>query len=147
MTLALGILVAIPTVIIAGPLFSRFAARWVDVPAPDRMLPQRASEELERRPGFGATLATVLLPVVLMLAKALVDIVVDDPAHTTQRVFDVVGSPLIALLAAVIVGFFTLGRTAGFTKDRLQQTVEKGPDAHRRHPADRGRGRRLQGRR
>ncbi|MBM7170315.1 gluconate transporter [Streptomyces sp. G44] len=124
-TLALGVLVAIPTVIIAGPLFSKYAARWVDVPAPEKMIPQRPSEELERRPGFGVTVATVLLPVVLMLAKALVDIVVDDPEATVQRVFDVVGSPLVALLAAVIVGMFTLGRAAGFTKDRLSATVEK----------------------
>ena len=54
-----------------------------------------------------------------MLAKALVDIVVDDPENHVQRVFDVIGSPLIALLAAVLVGMFTLGRAAGFTKDRL----------------------------
>ncbi|GGR13951.1 GntP family permease [Streptomyces aurantiogriseus] len=135
-TLALGVLVAIPTVVIAGPLFSRFAARWVDVPAPERMLSstggspqtpaQRPSEELEKRPAFGATLVTILLPVVLMLAKALVDIVIDDPENTVQRVFDVVGSPLIALLAAVIVGIFTLGRPAGFSKERISQLVEKG---------------------
>ena len=31
-TLALGVLIAIPTVAIAGPLFARYAARWVDVP-------------------------------------------------------------------------------------------------------------------
>ncbi len=125
-TLALGVLVAIPTVVIAGPVFSRFAARWVDVPAPERMIPQRPSQELERRPGFGATLATILLPVVLMLSKALVDIVVDDPTHTVQRVFDVVGSPLIALLAAVLVGIFTLARPAGFAKERISGLVEKG---------------------
>ncbi|MEV0207589.1 MULTISPECIES: GntP family permease [unclassified Streptomyces] len=125
-TLALGILVAIPTVIIAGPLFSKVAARWVDAPVPERMLPPRASEELEKRPGFGATLTTVLLPVVLMLLKALVDIVIDDPENLTQRVFDVIGNPLIALLAAVIVGMFTLGRAAGFTKERITDTVEKG---------------------
>ena len=125
-TLALGVLVAIPTVIIAGPLFSRYAARWVDVPAPDRMIPQRASEELERRPGFGPTLATILLPVVLMLSKALVDIVIDDPENLTQRVFDVIGSPMIALLASVLVGIFTLLRPAGFGKDRLSPLVEKG---------------------
>ncbi|MDX3227519.1 gluconate:H+ symporter [Streptomyces sp. ME19-01-6] len=123
-TLALGVLVALPTVVIAGPLFSRIAARWVDVTPPDRLIPARPSEELERRPGFGVTVATVLLPVVLMLGKALVDIVVDDPADGVQRVADVVGSPLIALLAAVIVGMFTLGRAAGFTKDRLASTVE-----------------------
>lgn len=123
-TLALGLLVAIPTVVVAGPLFSRFAARWVDVPVPDRMLPQRPSEELERRPGFGITLATVLLPVVLMLAKALVDIVVDDPGNMTQRVFDIVGSPMIALLAAVLAGIFTLGLPAGFGKERIARTVD-----------------------
>ncbi|MFI8071107.1 MULTISPECIES: GntP family permease [unclassified Streptomyces] len=125
-TLALGVLVAIPTVIVAGPLFSKVAARWVDVPAPDRMVPPRASEELETRPGFGATLATILLPVVLMLSKALVDIVIDDPDNAGQRVFDVVGSPLIALLASVLVGIFTLLRPAGFGKERLTPLVEKG---------------------
>ncbi|MEU5793040.1 gluconate:H+ symporter [Streptomyces sp. NPDC047813] len=125
-TLAFGILVAVPTVIVGGPLFSKVAARWVDVPAPERMLPQRPSQELTRRPSFAATLVTILLPVALMLLKALVDIVIDDPANTTQRAFDVIGAPLIALLAAVIVGFFTLGRSAGFSKERLQATVEKG---------------------
>ncbi|MFE9453244.1 gluconate:H+ symporter [Streptomyces sp. NPDC006739] len=125
-TLALGVLVAIPTVIIAGPLFSKVAARWADVPVPERMLGSRPSEDLERRPGFGATLATILLPVVLMLAKALVDIVVDDPTHLVQRVFDVVGSPLIALLVAVLVGIFTLARPAGFSKERISSAVDKG---------------------
>ncbi|WP_405852734.1 GntP family permease [Streptomyces sp. NBC_00090] len=129
-TLALGLVVAIPTVIIAGPLFSRYAARWVDIPAPENMLNSlegaaRPSEDLEKRPGFGATVATVLLPVVLMLVKALVDIVVDDPENGVQKVTDVIGSPLIALLAAVMVGMFTLGRAAGFTKERLSSTVEK----------------------
>ncbi|MFF4982048.1 GntP family permease [Streptomyces sp. NPDC001046] len=124
-TLALGVLVAIPTVIIAGPVFSRYAARWVDVPAPEKMIPQRASEELEKRPGFGATLFTVLLPVILMLAKALVDIVVDDPEQPVQRVFDVVGAPMIALLASVLVGIFTLLRPAGFSKERISPLVEK----------------------
>ncbi|MEU9010034.1 gluconate:H+ symporter [Streptomyces sp. NPDC048479] len=124
-TLALGLVVAIPTVIIAGPVFSRFAARWVDIPAPERMIPQRPSEDLDRRPGFIATVATVLLPVVLMLVKALVDIVVDNKESGVQRITDVIGSPLIALLAAVLVGMFTLGRAAGFTKERLSSTVEK----------------------
>ncbi|MER5963108.1 gluconate:H+ symporter [Streptomyces sp. NPDC002057] len=124
-TLALGLVVAVPTVIIAGPVFSRYAARWVDIPAPENMIPARPSEDLEKRPGFGVTVATVMLPVVLMLVKALVDIVVDDPENSVQKVTDVIGSPLIALLAAVIVALFTLGRAAGFTKERLSTTVEK----------------------
>ncbi|MBB5119649.1 gluconate transporter [Streptomyces eurocidicus] len=124
-TLALGVLVAVPTAVIAGPLFSRLAARWVDIAPPEKLIPQRPSEELERRPSFAVTVGTVLLPVVLMLAKALVDVVVDDPKNHVQRVADVVGSPLIALLAAVLVGLVTLGRAAGFGRDRLATTVEK----------------------
>ncbi len=125
-TLALGVVVAVPTVIIAGPLFSRYAARWVDIPAPERMIEQqRPSDAPEHRPRFGATVLTVLLPVALMLVKALVDIVVDDPENPVQRVTDVIGSPLIALLSAVLVGMVTLGRAAGFTKERISATVEK----------------------
>ncbi|PHQ49632.1 gluconate transporter [Streptomyces cinnamoneus] len=124
-TLALGVLVAVPTAVIAGPLFSRFAARWVDVAPPEKLIPQRPSEELERRPGFAVTVATVLLPVALMLVKALTDVVVDDPRDHVQRVADVIGSPLVALLTAVLVGMVTLGRAAGFRRDRLAGTVEK----------------------
>ncbi|MEU0687233.1 gluconate:H+ symporter [Streptomyces uncialis] len=125
LTLALGVLVSIPTVIIAGPVFAKYAARWVDVPVPEKMIQARPSEDLDKRPSFGATVFTVLLPVVLMLGSALVEIIIDDPANMVQRVFDVIGSPLMALLAAVIVGMFTLGRAAGFTKGRLSTTVEK----------------------
>ncbi|MET9700261.1 gluconate:H+ symporter [Streptomyces sp. NPDC006529] len=125
-TLALGVLVAIPTVIIAGPLFSRYAARWVDIQAPEQ-LTTAPSEPVDRahRPRFGATVATVLLPVALMLVKALVDIVVDDKTNGVQKVTDIIGAPMIALLAAVLVGMFTLGRAAGFTRARLSVTVEK----------------------
>lgn len=124
-TLAFGVLVGIPTLIISGPLFGRIAGNWVHVQPPEGIVPQRPSEDLERRPGFGVTVATVLLPVVLMLAKALTDIVIDDPGNSVQRVLDVVGSPMIALLVAVIAAMFTLGRAAGFTKGRITSTVEK----------------------
>ncbi|SCK27540.1 GntP family permease [Streptomyces sp. WMMB 322] len=123
-TLAFGVLVGIPTLVVSGPLFARFAARWVDVQPPEGIVPERPSEDLERRPKFAVTVATVLLPVVLMLAKALTDIVVGDPENTVQRVMDVAGSPLVALLSAVIVAMFTLGRAAGFTKGRITSTVE-----------------------
>jgi GntP family gluconate:H+ symporter len=79
-TLGLGVLVAVPTVAIAGPLFARHAARWVDVaPPPLFSADGDADEEPDgpvggggtitrtRRPTFAITVATVLLPVVLMM--------------------------------------------------------------------------------
>ncbi|SCK15268.1 gluconate:H+ symporter, GntP family [Streptomyces sp. WMMB 714] len=124
-TLAFGVLVGIPTLVISGPLFGRIAGRHVHVEPPEGIVPQRPSEDLERRPRFAVTVATVLLPVVLMLAKALADVVIADAADPVRRFMDVAGSPMIALLAAVIVAMFTLGRAAGFTAGRITSTVEK----------------------
>jgi gluconate:H+ symporter, GntP family len=122
-TLALGVLVAIPTVVVSGPLFAPFAARWVPVGAPDRF-EARDSEELQQRPSFPVTLATVLLPVVLMMGKALADIIEEDEDNLVRRVLDVLGTPMLALLIAVIVAIFTLGRGAGMDRDDITKSLE-----------------------
>lgn len=123
-TLGLGVLVAVPTLIIAGPLFGRLAARWVDVPARDLFAAADAEAPAphERRPAFGITIATVLLPVVLMLAKALADILATDGI----AVLDFLGTPLIALLIAVLVGMVTFGRGAGMDLRAVTRSVEQG---------------------
>jgi GntP family gluconate:H+ symporter len=121
--LAFGLLVAIPTLIIAGPLFGMLAARWVpDAVAPENLVPAQNEETDVRRPSFVATLCTVLLPVALMLAKALADILAGNGNHV-RHVLDFIGDPLVALLAAVLVGMFTLGRAAGFDRARLASTM------------------------
>jgi gluconate:H+ symporter, GntP family len=127
-TLALGVAVAIPTIIVAGPLFGKLAGRWVVVDAPDTFDADRFAEEGHeaRRPSFSVTLFSVLLPVVLMLGKALVDIFIDDKKQWFRQIFDILGTPLIALLLAVIVGMFTLGRGAGMTRDQLTKCIESG---------------------
>jgi len=126
-TLALGVLVAIPTIVLAGPLFGRLAGRWVVVDAPDTFAADRFDDDVElRRPSFGITLFTVLLPVVLMLGKALADILIDDKSQWLRQILDTLGTPLIALLLAVIVGMFTLGRGAGMTRNELTKCIESG---------------------
>ncbi|GAA1969726.1 gluconate:H+ symporter [Amycolatopsis minnesotensis] len=122
-TLALGLLVGIPALVVAGPLFGRLAAKMVpDAIPPERLIPETHSESGKQRPSFAATLSTVLLPVVLMLGKALSDILLGKE-NEVRRVLDFVGDPLVALLAAVLVGMVTLGRPAGFDRARLSSTV------------------------
>jgi len=80
-TLGLGVLVAIPTIAVAGPLFSSLAARWVPVGAPDLFVSEGhedgSSGIAPRKASFTSTLATVLLPAVLMMGQALLDIYLD----------------------------------------------------------------------
>ena len=121
-TLAFGLLVGIPTLVIAGPLFGKVAARLVpDAQPPERLIPERADPD-KPRPSFAATLTTVLLPVVLMLAKALSDILLAKESEA-RKILDFVGDPLIALLVAVLVGMVLLGRPAGLDRSRLSTVV------------------------
>ncbi|WP_372672175.1 GntT/GntP/DsdX family permease [Amycolatopsis kentuckyensis] len=121
-TLAFGLLVGIPTLVVAGPLFGKVAARLVpDATPPERLIPEHADTD-KPRPSFAATLTTVLLPVVLMLAKALSDILLGKE-NQARRILDFVGDPLIALLAAVLVGMVLLGRPAGLDRARLSTVV------------------------
>jgi GntP family gluconate:H+ symporter len=126
-TLALGLVVAVPTIIVAGPLFGSIAGRWVVIEPPTTFDTPHGEEaerdESMRRPSFAVTLATVLLPVVLMLGKAILDIVIDDPDNTVQQVGDVIGNPFVALLISVLVAMYTFGVRAGMDKQKLSDTV------------------------
>jgi GntP family gluconate:H+ symporter len=122
-TLALGILVAIPTVVICGPLFSILAAKWVPVDAPsvaggvDTTGTTARHPDVQRPPSFRVTLLTILFPVTLMLGKALADIVWTDAAHppVARSVLDFIGEPLVAFVLAVLLAMLTFGYAVGFT--------------------------------
>jgi gluconate:H+ symporter, GntP family len=123
-TLALGIVVAIPTVIICGPLFSILAAKWVPVGAPtqaggiDTTASATArSADVKRPPSFLVTLLTILFPVVLMLGKALADIVWTNTNNPplAQSFLDFIGEPLVAFTLAVLLAMITFGYAVGFS--------------------------------
>jgi GntP family gluconate:H+ symporter len=137
-TLALGVLVAIPTLVLAGPLFGKLAGRWVVLDVPDRFdsgsvsnaaaggpgTPAATETETRTRPSFGITIFSVLLPVALMMGKALVDIFIDDENNALRLTFDILGRPLMALLIAVVVGMFTLGAGSSMSRDQIVKCVE-----------------------
>lgn len=102
-TLALGVLVAIPTAAIAGPLFGGWLARRVQPTPPERLLDQYTTRGADRDgavPSVATTLAVILLPVALMLARTVVDVTTDKHAQA-HRIADFVGDPIIALCAAL----------------------------------------------
>ncbi|MFQ6172796.1 GntP family permease [Oryzobacter sp. R7] len=123
-TLGLGVLVALPTIAVSGPLFARFAGRWVDVPAPELFSTDlEHGEARAQRPSFGTTLFAVLTPVVLMMGKALADIFLTEE-NAVRTALDFLGTPLVALLIAVLVGMATLGRGAGMGMKELARSLE-----------------------
>jgi GntP family gluconate:H+ symporter len=130
-TMAYGILVAIPTVIIAGPLYGTWIGNRVHPTPPQHLVDQFAvdssdqddrSDEDARQPSFLVTLGTVLLPVVLMLGKALADVLLGSKS-TVRTWIDFIGDPLMALLISVIVAMFTFGYLRGFSRQKVNDLL------------------------
>ena len=130
-TLALGIVVAIPTVILCGPLLSILIARVVPVGVPayaggvDTTATASRHEDVKRPPSFAITLATILFPVVLMLSKALADIIWNGskPPPMTLTVLDFIGEPLVALTLAVLLAMVTFGYAVGLDGQKISARI------------------------
>ncbi|MGO4595253.1 GntP family permease [Leifsonia sp. 2TAF2] len=121
LTLAFGVIVAIPTIAIAGPLFSRLAAKWVPVGVPALFVPEEG--ETRRRPSFAAALVSILLPVVLMLGKAVADIASPTASPVWKVVLDFLGTPVIALTVAVLAGLLLLGVGGGMDRKAISTSL------------------------
>jgi len=82
-------------------------------------------EEVKRPPSFGITLATIVFPVVLMLSKALADIIWNGakPPPMTQTVLDFIGEPLVALTLAVLLAMVTFGYAVGLDGKKISSRI------------------------
>jgi GntP family gluconate:H+ symporter len=186
LTLLFGLICAVPTVIIAGPVFGNFIAKRVDVPVPDLLGRQRAAAEVvaggrsapggsapggsaaggsaaggsaaggsaaggsaaggsgpggwapgtedlrdngepevprqHRNPGFWPAVLTVLLPIVLMLARGIGELALDEGSGV-RKALDVLGNPPVALLLGVLLAMWTLGYRAGFDRRETSAVI------------------------
>lgn len=120
LTLGLGMLVAVPCVTVAGPLLGGLLAKWVPIPPPERFLGV-AHESGRRRPSFAVALIVVVLPVVLMLARTLAEVL--RAATPLRGLLDFVGTPLIALIITAVVAMILLGYRLGGSLAEVSKTV------------------------
>ncbi|VVD75483.1 GntP family permease [Pandoraea terrigena] len=119
-TIMYALIVGIPTAAIAGPLFAKLMARYV-VPNPDNPLLSQFVEKdraLNELPGFGITLFTILLPVLLMLIGSWADLFF-APKTFANEFLRLIGNSVMALLIATLVSFFTFGKRRGFNRDQI----------------------------
>jgi gluconate:H+ symporter, GntP family len=122
-TLAYGLIVAVPTIAICGPIFGRFASRWATADPPRELIERVASDtQHDNPPSFGLTLFTILLPVGLMLLRTAADLIYDE-GEKVRDWAEFIGDPIIALLIAVLVAMYTLGAARGFSTDKTRELL------------------------
>jgi gluconate:H+ symporter, GntP family len=83
------------------------------------------AEGVVRRPPFWAAILTMVLPVVLMLAKAIGDLTVDEDTGL-RNTLDFIGTPSVALLVGVLVAMVALGVASGMPKGRIHESLGSG---------------------
>lgn len=120
-TILYSILIGLPTAIIAGPLFGKFIGKRIAAEPSPELVEQFSSKGNRELPGFGITLFTILLPVLLMLIGSIAIIADPDQTAAFTRFTQFIGHEIIALLISVVFSFFSLGFARGFSKEDVSR--------------------------
>jgi GntP family gluconate:H+ symporter len=152
-TLIFGLIVAVPTLIIAGPLLAQLIYRLVPLDAgnagalpkdvrqgagaamprgeagePAQEAETAAADRAEpaaRRPAFAAAVFCMVLPVLLMLVKAIGDLEISS-GSSALKIVDFIGDPSVALLIAILVAMLALGQASGMPRREIHESLGAG---------------------
>jgi len=149
-TIAYAILVGLPTAALAGPIFASWIAPRIQLPAENPVAAQFTGGRggtggmvPHDTPGFGISLFTVLLPVILMLCASAADVALDS-GTTLRSALDFVGGPIVAFALGAAVFLLVAGVQATLHARSDPQVRKRLPRADRHDsPGDRRR-RRVQ---
>ena len=117
-----GFAVGFPTAMIAGPIFARLALKHVNPTPPPMPVVDRNDPSL-RLPGFGLTLFSIVLPVLLMLLSTVAELTL-SPTNGARQILMFIGNPTIALMTSVLFSLWSLGVRCGYTSPKLLKFTE-----------------------
>ncbi|RAU47347.1 MULTISPECIES: gluconate:H+ symporter [unclassified Pseudomonas] len=125
LTMLLGICIAVPAVILAGPLYGNWLSKRLHIEAPaelDELF--SAQSKVARQPSFSVSLLIILLPVILMLGSTLAKVAM-EPESNVALTLKFLGEPLVALGIAVLAATVCLGWANGISREQVGTTLRK----------------------
>lgn len=132
MVLLYGFIISIPTVIIAGPIFSfvlkKFAPQVFERNGDESAIGEIKEFAIEDTPKFGISVLTSLFPVILMsistIAMLFQDVygVEENVAFTTIQF---IGEPTTALLISVLIAVYTMGIARNIPMKQVMHSAEE----------------------
>ena len=109
LTLLYGLIIAIPTIVLAGPLFSTTVKRINSVPLETFQPAVLAESEL---PGAASSFLSALLPVILLIVTTTIPFIMAVPA-SIKPVIVFFSEPAVVMLVSLAVATVTLGLKKG----------------------------------
>ena len=117
LTLLYGTLLAIPAIILAGPVFAR-TLKNLDVQP--LAIFQPVLKPADQLPGAGISFLASLLPVFLLAVTTLVPMVYPLQGTLAMR-FRMLSEPSVVMMLALVFAIATLGRSTGMSMSRMMQ--------------------------
>ena len=105
-TLIYGIIVAIPAIIVSGPILSRAVSKINATPLQEFIISKPLNDN--ELPGFWTSFFSALLPVILITISTVAGFLLPED-NIIRKVLGYVGNPVIAMLVSVLFAVITLG--------------------------------------
>jgi Gnt-I system high-affinity gluconate transporter len=121
-TLIYGIIIAIPTIALAGPLFAKTLRKYN--PAPSNNILQIKSLPVIKLPGIGISLITALMPGILLALTAIILNWIPE-ATPIGKILEFIGDPNIAMLLSVLTAVYFLGIKRGNKIPAIMKQLEE----------------------
>jgi GntP family gluconate:H+ symporter len=125
-TILYSIIVGLPTALLAGVWFSKWAGKkWPEPPdaVAGNSITGAAGPAPASAPGFALTVFTIALPVVLMLLDTLARLTL--PPESSVRVWaGFAGSALVSMTVALLFSFWSFGSARGFNRGQILKFAE-----------------------
>ena len=109
-TLVYGIIVAIPAIIISGPVLSKTLSRVQAKPLQEFINQKPLTEE--EMPGFWVSFFSALFPVILITISTVAGFLLPEN-NEVRKVLGYIGNPVVAMLISVLLATYTLGLARG----------------------------------
>jgi len=111
-----GLIIAIPTVIIAGPLFTKIAKKLVpesfNKTGNIASLGEQKVFKLEETPGFGISVFTAMLPVILMAIATIITLLQETVGFEDNHVLAIIrfiGNASTAMVISLLFAIYSMG--------------------------------------
>jgi gluconate:H+ symporter, GntP family len=129
-TILYGLLVGLPTGLLAGPVFATLVSPWIhsgNVAAfdmePNNDRAADAARLAKPKPSLTSVLITILLPPLLMMGRSLADAFL--PESGMKALIDFLGDPITALLLALLFAMVALGLRQGSNLGQVENILGK----------------------
>ena len=114
-TILWSLLIGLPTAALAGPIYASWVAPRIRLTRENPMAAILEGTAPKVMPSFAVAVLTVLVPVILMMAASVADVTMAS-GDRVRRVLDFTGNPVVSLLIALLISFWSLGSRQGFTR-------------------------------